>query len=180
MSAAGSPKNALDGGIRARDAVDNEEILHAPPLIKAKLLVEMASSKAQFNRLRFRQFAKNLVLNTFAQDCYDLKREITNLNLPTNFVTVVYEFLQPADRQEVLDHLKAQVPLIKMSSPRDSIIVLSDVDDTLFQSSALMGGPKYPSKCKFPGVEKLCVCLRLLKVHITLACLFCNPHSHRA
>lgn len=54
-----------------------------------------------------------------------------------------YDFIvDPADRDEVIAHLRAQVPRIRIPTKRDSIIVLSDVDDTLFQSSALMGGPK--------------------------------------
>ena len=144
-----------DGSIKARIAIANPNIIHAPPLIKAKLLVEMAS-KAEYRKPMYREFAKKLILNTFGQECHEMKRQITFLKSSQGFVNVVYDFIQNEhDRKEVLYHLVAQVPDIKFATKRDSVIVLSDVDDTLFQSSALMGGPKYPSKCKFPGVEKL-------------------------
>ncbi len=56
----------------------------------------------------------------------------------------MYEFIQSeGDREEIIAHLRKQVPFIKFHTTRDKVIVLSDVDDTLFQSSALMGGPKY-------------------------------------
>lgn len=75
--------------IRAKDAIGNADILHAPPLIKARLLLEMAM-KGEYKRAHFRQFAKDLILNAFGQDCFEMKREITNLNLSSNFVDVVY------------------------------------------------------------------------------------------
>lgn len=153
--------------IRPRDAILNAETLHAPPLVKARLLLDMVQ-RVEYHNNVYRAFAKRLILNTKGQACYNLKRELSNLGANAGFVNVVYDYiLNKEHREQVLAHLKEQVPKIRLATSRDRLIVLSDVDDTMFQSSALMGGPKYPSKSKFPGVEKLFVELAWKVVFIT-------------